>query len=79
MIARLVECDVVAGGAMHPDDPTAETLGVAQVVQGPNNLVFPFGLMVSISSKSRAAVLTNSSSSSRSLMRRRAWARRSAS
>ena len=78
-IAGLMELDVVIGGARDAHDPAPDALGVAQVVQCSDNLVLPFGLMASISSKSRAAVLTNVSSSSRSLIRRRAWARRSAS
>ena len=50
VIARLVELDVVIGGAAQADDPTAQAFGVAQVVQCSDNLVLPFGLMASISS-----------------------------
>jgi hypothetical protein len=78
-IAGLVELDVVVGGATDPDDSAPDPLGVAQVVQPSDNLVLAFGLITWVSSKSALAAFTSVSSSSRTLMWRRAWANRSAS
>ena len=77
--AGLVELDVVVRRAVEADHATADPFGIAQVVQPSDNLVLPFGLASSTSLNSALAAFTNLSSSSRSLMRRRAWAKRSAS
>jgi len=77
-IGRLVELDVVVGRAVEAHDRAAPTLGIAQVVQSPDNLVLPFG-STAPSSKIALAALVISSSSSSSLIRRRAWASGSAS
>lgn len=77
-VVRLSELDVVVRRAVKADCGTTATFGVAQVVQPSDNLVLPFGSTAPSSNRALAA-LTISSSSSSSLMRRRAWARGSAS
>ena len=70
-VVGLFELDVVVGRTIEADDLAGEALGVAQVVQPSDNLELPFG-STTPSSKRALAALTNLSSASSSLTRRRA-------
>ena len=70
-VVGLSELDVVVARTVKADDLTSEALGVAQVVQPPDNLDLPFGSTAPSSNRELAAFTALSSASS-SLMRRRA-------
>ena len=77
-VSRPSELDLVVGRTTETDDLTGDAFGVAQVVQPSDNLELPFGSTVP-SSKRALAALTNFSSASSSLTRRRAASSGSAS